>query len=516
VARAARPLRVLVLVPALVLAAGLGVRGAAAEEKPPAAATEGASAMNSISQQFADYQGDPAELARRVDAMIAAAAAPPRAEAPIAVVSPHAGYVYSGPIAGYAYRAVQGHAYDTVVVIGPSHREPFVGLSVYDTTRFDTPLGQIPCDRELIGGLLGAHPNIRYLPGAHRNEHSLEVQVPFLQRALKDFKLVMVVVGGRDPEAELTFVLALAEYARHKRVLVVASSDLSHYHDYDSANRLDALALKSMVALDTAALERDIGAQRCEACGILPVLITMDYARRMGAKRGVLLRQANSGDTAGPKNQVVGYAAIGFWSDAAPAAGKGKDEAKPAGKTRSASHLDAAARRELLGIARRAIEGTVRDGRAPQAASDNPSLQAKQGAFVTITIGGELRGCIGTFREDTPLWRTVAGMAVAAAQQDPRFPPLTEAELKKIHLEISALTPMKPVDDVGEIEVGRHGLYITKGMHSGVLLPQVPVEYGWDRRTFLEQTCRKAGLGKDEWKSGAQIQSFEAEVFGEE
>ena len=473
--------------------------------------------MNGISLQFAEFRGDAAEFARRIDTMIAAAAAPPSKEAPLALISPHAGYVYSGPIAAYAYRAVQGQTYDTVVVIGPSHRDAFTGLSVYDTTRFDTPLGQIPCDRELIGKLIGAHPNIGYRPNAHRDEHSLEVQVPFLQRALTGFKLVMIVAGGRDPEAELTVVDVLAEYAKHKRVLVVASSDLSHYHDSGEANKLDAVAVKSMAALDTAALIKDIGAERCEACGILPVLITMDYAKRMGARRGVLLKQANSGDTAGPKDRVVGYAALAFWRDGKASGGKteGKDAAGKAAKTVSVGRLDGAARAELLGIARQAIEGTVRDGRAPAAKSQNAALQTPQGAFVTITIGGELRGCIGTFREDTPLYRTVAQMAVAAAREDPRFPALTAAELPKIHLEISALTPMKPVNDVREIEVGRHGLYITKGFNAGVLLPQVATEYGWDRTTFLEQTCRKAGLPKNAWQEGAKILSFEAEVFGE-
>jgi len=473
--------------------------------------------MNGISLQFADFKGDAAELARRIDTMLAAAAAPARDEAPLALVSPHAGYVYSGPIAANAYRAVQGRTYDTVVVIGPSHRDAFTGLSVYDTTRFDTPLGKIPCDRELIGRLLGAHPNIVYRPSAHRDEHSLEVQVPFLQRALTDFKLVMIVAGGRDPEAELTLVDVLAEYAKHQRVLVVASSDLSHYHGYAEANKLDAIAVKSIAALDTASLIRDIGAERCEACGILPVLITMEYVKRMGAREGVLLKHANSGDTAGPKDQVVGYAALAFWRDrdAAGQKASGKKNAAGEDKTVSIGRLDGAARAELLGIARRAIAETVRGSQRTEAKTANPALQTPQGAFVTITIGGELRGCIGTFREDTPLYRTVAQMAVAAASEDPRFPALTAAELPKIHLEISALTPMKPVADVSEIEVGRHGLYITKGFNSGVLLPQVATEYGWDRTTFLEQTCRKAGLQKNAWQEGAKILSFEAEVFGE-
>lgn len=466
--------------------------------------------MNAISLQFAEFKGDAAELGRRVDQMLAAAAPSPRAEAPLAIVSPHAGYVYSGPIAAYAYRTLQGQSYDTVVVLGPSHRDAFIGLSVYDTTRFDTPLGQIPCDRELIGRLLGAHPRIVYRPTAHRDEHSLEVQVPFLQRVLSGFKLVLIVVGGRDPEAELTLVTTLAEYAKTHRLLVVASSDLSHYHPYAEANRLDATALQSIEALDSTALERDISAGSCEACGILPVLITMDYARRLGATRGVLLKKGNSGDTAGPKDQVVGYASLAFWRNGG--AGGAKSATREA---RATGRLDPAARTELLGIARRAIEGTVRGGRAPEAQTVNPALQVPQGAFVTITIGGQLRGCIGTFREDTPLFRTVSQMAIAAAREDPRFPPLTASELPRIHLEISALTPMRPVGDVKEIEVGRHGLCISKGFNSGVLLPQVATEYGWDRTIFLEQTCRKAGLPKDAWKDGAKILCFEAEVFGE-
>ncbi len=496
---------------ALLAAAALCWCGGRGAEAATPRAEEGASTMNRISLQFAEYRGDPEEFARRVDALIAAAPAPARGDAPLAVVSPHAGYVYSGPIAAHAYRALQGQAYDTVVVLGPSHRDPFVGLSVYDTTRFETPLGSIPCDRELIGRLIGAHPSIGYRPTAHREEHSLEVQVPFLQRALTDFKLVMIVVGGRDPEAELTLVNQLAAYAGKKRVLVVASSDLSHYHGYAEAKRLDAVALRSIVALDAPTLERDIGGERCEACGILPVLIAMAYAKSLGAHEGVLLKQANSGDTAGPKDQVVGYAAVAFYGpDGAGARAAQKQEKSAAGR------LDAAARAELLGIARRTIEAAVSGGKPPEAASANPALQTPQGAFVTITIDGQLRGCIGTFREDTPLYRTVSQMALAAAQQDPRFPPLSPAELPRTHLEISALTPMRPVEDVREIEVGRHGLYVTKGFNSGVLLPQVATEYGWDRTTFLEQTCRKAGLPKDAWREGARILCFEAEVFGEQ
>jgi hypothetical protein len=476
-----------------------------------AAAAEGVATMNAVSLQFIDYRNDPEELARRVDAMLSEAPPPARREAPVGIVVPHAGYIYSGPIAAYAYRAVQDKDYDTVVVIGLSHREPFQGISVLDAESFQSPLGAIPCDREMIASMLQAHRAITYRPGAHDNEHSLEVQIPFLQRSLKDFRIVMAVIGSRDPEAEEAFAALLAREAAGKKLLMVASSDFSHYYPYDLANRMDRVALHSVLALDSEGLSRDIRARKCEMCGLRPVQTLVAAARRMGIRRGDLLRQANSGDTAGPRDRVVGYAAVAFYGD--------EEADQPVEtKERASSALDPSSKRELMAIARGAIEGIVRDGRAPGPVSDNPALQTPRGAFVTIKINGRLRGCIGNFgiRNAKPLFRTVSEMAVAAAVQDPRFPPLSKKELPKIEVEISALSPLRPISDVGEIEVGRHGLYITKGGRSGVLLPQVAAEYGWDRATFLEQTCRKAGLGPGEWKEGAVISVFEAEVFGEE
>ena len=467
--------------------------------------------MNSISLQFVSYRNDPAELAGRVDHMLSEAPLPGRRGAPVGVVVPHAGYIYSGPVAAYAYRAVQGKSYDTVVVMGPSHREAFRGISVLDADSFRSPLGTIPCDRELISAMFQAHPNINYRSEAHSNEHSLEVQIPFLQRSLEGFKLVMAVIGAPDPEAEEAFARLLAREASGKKILMVASSDFSHYHPYDLANRMDRLALKSVVAMDIEGMNRDVRARTCELCGLRPVETIMAAARKMGVREGVLLRHANSGDTAGPRDQVVGYAAVAFYRD------EESPIEKESGKKEGAG-LDRASKEELIAIARRAIEGVVRHGRAPEPRSDNPSLQTPQGAFVTIKIDGRLRGCIGNFglRNARPLYRTVSDMAVAAAVQDPRFRPLSPKELPKIEIEISALTPLRPVSDAAKVEVGRHGLHIAKGARSGVLLPQVATEYGWDRTTFLEQTCRKAGIGPDEWKEGASISVFEAEVFGED
>jgi len=174
-------------------------------------------------------------------------------------------------------------------------------------------------------------------------------------------------------------------------------------------------------------------------------------------------------------------------------------------------------RRRLLEIARASIESHLRTGRLPDLAVAEPALLRKQGCFVSLHGGGALRGCIGTFSEDQPLWRAVAEMAVAAATRDPRFPPVQPSELEGISLEISVLTPRRPIADVSEIEVGRHGLWLERGSCKGVLLPQVATEEGWDRETFLAHTCMKAGLPATAWRDPqTRIEVFEAEVFGEE
>lgn len=463
--------------------------------------------MNNISLQFAEYQGSPDAMAAKVDGYLEGAGQEVLAEDPFAIVVPHAGYIYSGPVAAYAYKAIKGKKYDTVVVIGPSHRVPVNGISVMKADRFSTPLGDISMDVELIGDLLSAGSGIAYSHEAHRQEHSVEVQLPFLQRSLDGFSLVMALMGSFSPEIESAFIDKLAEAAGKKKILVVASSDLSHYHDYDTANELDGIALDLIMNSDADNLLLAARTGKCELCGLLPVHLAMKTARRLGYGKTKFLHSANSGDTAGPKNQVVGYAALAFLPGD-PETGKVVDESE-------AEILDAGEKKRLLEIARTTIADYVSEGTVPEIEEKNPKLNNKNGAFVTIKRQGRLRGCIGNFTSREPLYRTIMSMAVAASSRDPRFPPMTPEETKDMDLEISVLSPMRRISDVDQIEVGKHGLYIIKGYHSGTLLPQVATEYGWDRMTFLQQTCRKAGLPADAWKEGAEIYTYEAEVFGE-
>jgi len=178
------------------------------------------------------------------------------------------------------------------------------------------------------------------------------------------------------------------------------------------------------------------------------------------------------------------------------------------------AYLDAAERKALLGIARRALEGYVREGKVPREAAGG-KLAAPGAAFVTLTKHGRLRGCIGYTKAVAPLCKVVQECAVAAATEDPRFPPVSQPEVPELRVEISVLTPLFPIR-AEEVEVGRHGLMVTQGRMRGLLLPQVPVDQGWDRETFLDQTCAKAGLPASAWRHGATLQGFTAEVFGEE
>jgi AmmeMemoRadiSam system protein A len=180
----------------------------------------------------------------------------------------------------------------------------------------------------------------------------------------------------------------------------------------------------------------------------------------------------------------------------------------------SGRSLGGEAKKILLKVARNALLKSFKQKTEP-VATDLPELQEQNGAFVSLHKKGALRGCIGVFQGEGPLYRTVASMARAAAFEDPRFPPLKKGELNDIDIEISVLSPLTPIKDVEEIEVGKHGIYIIKKHRRGVLLPQVATEQGWDRETFLRHTCLKAGLSPDCWKGDVEIYTFTADIFGE-
>jgi len=232
----------------------------------------------------------------------------------IALVSPHAGYMYSGQVAAYAYKTIEGKIFDSVVVVGPSHQAFFRGASVYDRGGYRTPLGLVPVDVDLSKKMMEKGKEIRFIPEAHLREHSLEMQIPFLQTVLTTFKLIPIVMEP-DWSWETCQYLstAIAETMKGKKVLLVASSDLSHFHSYDEAVKLDKIVLNDIDRFDPDGLNRDLRNGRCEACGGGPILSIMLAAKALGADNGKVLKYLNSGDVTGDRSRVVGYAAGVFY-----------------------------------------------------------------------------------------------------------------------------------------------------------------------------------------------------------
>jgi len=451
------------------------------------------------------YPADAKELAKAVDGFLAQAAPPPL-EHVVAIVAPHAGYTYSGPVAAWSYKLLKGRKPHRVVVIAPSHYEAFHFSSVYDGAAYATPLGEVPVDQAFAAKLAKMSPEIRLSDAGHRPlndraEHALEVQLPFLQRTLGDFQLVPIVMGDQSYESSRALGVALARLSEGTDTLIVASSDLSHYHTYQEAVRLDRKTLHAVETFDYLNLSRNFEQQVWEACGGGPIVAAMIAAERLGAGQAKLLKYANSGDLTGDRTRVVGYGAVAL-----------VEGAPKAGPTLSLSRQEKDA---LLDIARKSVESAVRDHKLCECLSSREALQEDRGAFVTLTKAGELRGCIGYVAPTEPLYLTVRDAAMMAALRDTRFPPVTAKELPAIQYEISVLSPMQHVLDVREIRVGQHGLLIRKGGREGLLLPQVALDEGWDRVTFLEELCVKAGLPRQAWlDAGADLFRFTALVFG--
>jgi AmmeMemoRadiSam system protein B/AmmeMemoRadiSam system protein A len=457
------------------------------------------------------YPSDPKRLAAQLDELLSNARPVEIDGDVLALIVPHAGYLYSGGVAAEAYKQIEKKDVGTVVLIGPSHHMRFPWISVYDSGYWQTPLGMVPIDSELAKDLISRNASIRSAPELHAHEHSLEVQVPFLQRVVDDLRIVPVMMGDQSPALCETLGRAVAGALGSRKGLVIASTDLYHGYSYEECRRIDATTVELMDRSAQAALAESLETGGAQACGGGPVVAVMTAAKLLGGKDVRVLEYTSSADITGQKTGwIVGYVSALVIGERASVTG-GKEDAPRADEAEFALSEDE--RRELREIAWRAIEGKVRRGEAPPVAAASGRLVTKRGVFVTVKKHGQLRGCIGYIEPVEPLARAVSNMAVAAATGDPRFPPVSEAELRDLTYEITVLSPLERVTDPAEIKVGAHGLYIRKGGHAGLLLPQVAVEYGWDREEFLEHTCEKAGLPRDAWKEGAEIYIYSGEIF---
>jgi AmmeMemoRadiSam system protein B/AmmeMemoRadiSam system protein A len=465
------------------------------------------------------YPAEPAKLRRAIHFYLDHAVEPD-GNKPVAIIAPHAGYIYSGQICADAWRQARGHQYDVIVILGTNHTTAgFSGVSVIPGGVYRTPLGDAKIDGQVAAALSAAGPAFSYRAAVHRREHSVEVQVPFAQVLFPDTPLVAAVLGGAAPGMCDRFGRALAAAVEGRSALIVASTDLSHYPGYEDARRVDRAVLTAAAAMDPAALRREIQAQAAQpiaglstcACGEAPMAAAMVAARSLGAQGGRIVSYANSGDAlVGRPDRVVGYGAVAY---SAGLTGKPCfPEPPPADEKAILGELQ---KRALLSLARSAVTEVLTADALPLPRSADPALNTRRGAFVTLKKNGRLRGCIGHMNADWPLQKTVGAMAVQAAFNDRRFAPVSADELDGVEFEVSVLSPTRPVSGPGAIRIGTDGVVLKKGGRSAVFLPQVAVEQGWGREQMLDQLCRKAGLPVGAWKEGAQLLTFQAAVFAE-
>ncbi len=467
------------------------------------------------------YPASVGALRNELAACFAEAGAPQPGVRVRALIVPHAGYVFSGRTAAAGFAAVpSGALYDNIFLIGVSHRYAFEGAAVFTSGDMVTPLGKVKVNRDAGEKLRATNKWFIEHDAAHGPEHSLEVELPFIQYHFEHQPPVVPILIGTRNTTVLKAVARGLQPWFNERNLFVISSDFSHYPSYDDARRVDRLTGDAIIKGDPDTFLKTIRSVESSGTGNLatamcgwPAGLVLLYMTE--GQAGLTYRNAgytNSGDSPhGSKDEVVGYNAIVVVEKSVTAA-------KPS-QSGEKFILTPQEKGTLLAIARDAITARL-EGRTPEpapAAEITPRLREPLGAFVTITKRGELRGCIGRFTSSEPLWKVIGQMAVEAAFGDPRFPPLTAAEYPLTEIEISVLGPMKRVRGADEIKIGTHGIYLKNGMRSGTLLPQVASERGWNAEQFLGYCARdKAGIGWDGWKDkNCEIFVYEAYVFGE-
>ena len=453
------------------------------------------SAVRAPAVAGAFYPSAAAELQAQIDGMLASAnrSLPAR---PKALIAPHAGYIYSGPVAANAYAPLRPFRdrISRVVLLGPTHRVAVRGLALPSATAFATPLGEIPLDAGATTALR-ALPQVCASDEVHALEHSLEVHLPFLQRVLKRFSLVPLAVGDASTE-EVAQVLDLLWGG--EETLIVISSDLSHYLPYDRARAVDDQTARMILGLAPRLNHQ-------QACGATPV----NGLLRIAGERGLwpqLLDLRNSGDTAGDRNRVVGYASFAFYPQATPA--------QP-----ETGHADSTVDGKLLvSIARASSAGQF--GLHFSVPDSAAFLREPGASFVTLKSRGQLRGCIGSLSAHRHLLDDVRANACAAAFRDPRFSPLRFDELGMIRVEVSLLSALESMsfrdqdEALAQIRPGIDGVMLEFGRHRGTFLPQV-----WENlpepESFLGELKRKAGLPADFWEAGVRLSRYTVAKWAE-
>lgn len=479
-----------------------------------------------VAGQF--YPDKPEELSSMVDGFLSQVTEDKTKGKLVTLLVPHAGYVFSGQVAAYGYKQIIDAKYDTIIIIGLSHKYHLGNqAAIYTRGYFETPLGKIKIDSALADALCQNSSLIKENTEAHADEHCIEVQLPFLQRTLKTFEIVPILMS--NPELSVcqqigTSIVQVIKKQKNKRILVICSTDMTHYPSYDDAVNTDKQALSAMSKYDLPLLKQEIDSLMsqginnlaCVFCAEGAVFTVMQIAKDLGADTVEILKYANSGDVSyGNKSQVVGYSAVAYTTT-----GKQKKsepvkekETKMKSDTQNPEFkLSSETQKEMLSLARQSIESALNNITLSYKPTTE-EMKKPAAVFVTLQKNGQLRGCIGTTVAQAPLYQTVEYFAKAAAFEDTRFPQVTKSELKELHIEISVLSPMVRVNSADEIKPHLHGVVVKQGFHSGLFLPQV-WEHFSNKEDFLNELChQKAGLPPTAWKDPGKVELYIFTVF---
>ena len=408
---------------------------------------------------------------------------------PLALIVPHAGYAYSGLVAAQGYKNLIGKSIKRVILVGNSHQHYFPGLAIDSHDYWQTPLGKIRVDKQWAEKLVKTNPLIQFNSAPHEEEHSLEVQLPFLQTVLDDGFVIVPILFGNTEGEESELLAQFLENNLAPGDLVIVSTDLSHYLPADQAEAIDQATLASI-------LDKTIPKGENIFCGGGAVE-TIIYLSQDLDLTSDLLSYSHSGQVTGDNQRVVGYASVLF-SKAV------KEE------------LNINQQQELLKIARQTVEKYILEGEVFKPEINDKRLQDIDGVFVTLHKEGQLRGCIGSIVGRGPLGETVRDMAIAAATEDDRFLPVVRGELDSLDYEVSVLSSPQKVSSWKDIELGHHGVIVKKGLRSGVFLPQVATDTDWKLEEFLQHLCAdKAGLSPNCYRNDDEVElyTFTAQVF---
>jgi len=435
-----------------------------------------------------------------------------------AIITPHAGYVYSGKTAASAFSSIPKNTiFKNIFIIGSSHVMAFDGASVYNTGDYITPLGIMKVNIEIANQLKNSKSYFRFPPDAHGQEHSLEVQLPFIQYYFTTQpQIVPIIIGTNNKETIKLIAEALKPWFNDENLFVI-SSDFSHYPPYKEAVEVDRLTADALVSkkadsfLNTLSgnSSKSVSGLATSMCGWTSGLTLLYLVNNDPALEFKKISYCNSGDSPyGNKDEVVGYHAIALIESNSGNATRNQSAELSFTKAET-NQLFTIARSSIRKMLYENIRYTVNPGTVPT------NLKINMGAFVTLKIDGNLRGCIGRFISTEPLYEVVNQMAVASAFDDSRFSPLSIDEFEKVEIEISVIGPLKKINNISEIVLGKHGIYIKKDFRGGTMLPQVATENHWTLEQFLGYTSRdKAGLGWDGWKD-AEILIYDTVVLEE-